>query len=143
MEENYLGIDIGTTFLKVAIYNHKKRKCLASTSSQLELISNNDYELFQYPHKYYEKTIEGIKECIKIADIDGKSISALGIDGQMGGIMGIDHNFNPVTNYEILNDQKAKEYSDLLNIVNSDLIYRNVGCLSTYGGKILYLLEDK
>lgn len=143
MQKYYLGIDIGTTFLKVAIYDLKEMKCLAAVSYQLELISNNDYELFQYPNIYYDKTVEGIKECIKIAGIDSKSIGAIALDGQMGGIMGIDHSFNPVTNYDILNDRKAIKYSDLLNIENADLIYENVGCLSTYGGKILYLLNNK
>ncbi|MCL4417038.1 MAG: FGGY family carbohydrate kinase [Actinobacteria bacterium] len=139
----FLGIDIGTTYLKVAIYNLDQSKKIAYSEKILKLQVDDVGNCFQEPEEFYDLTMQCIKDCILSSNLDPSLISGISIDGQMGGILAVDKNFRHVIKYDMVINHRSQKYNDLLNIENAKLIYEKVGCLSTYGGKILYWLNDR
>lgn len=143
MQKSYfLGIDLGTTYLKVGLYNIKG-DLINSTSRILKLYNPEMGIFYQDPDEFFSKTLESVRECIGAVSVNPKLIKGISADGQMGGIMAVDGNFNKVIDYDILIDEKAKKYSYLFNIESNELIYKNTGCVSLYGQKILYWNRNK
>ena len=138
----FIGIDIGTTFLKVGVYD-LKGNLISYYDSGINLYNPKENEYYQDPEEFYLKTINSIKKCIVEKSIESNQIKCISLDGQMGGILAIDKNYNPVIYYDLGIDNKAKKYSFLLNEKNFDYIYNKTGCRSTYGQKIIYWSNNK
>ena len=115
----FIGVDLGTTYLKIGIYD-TAGELHAHNSQQLNLFNPAEGEYFQDPEEFYTKTLKGIKKCISESTIDPKKIKGIGFDGQSGGIMAVDHNFNAVIDYDIIIDRRAEKYTKLLNEVYKD-----------------------
>lgn len=141
-KELFIGIDIGTTYLKVGIYN-LNGELFAYSEDELELFNPKKDEFYQKPGEHYKKTLSGIKNCMENKSIHPGEVSAISFSGQMGGIMAVDKYFNPVINYDIILDKRAEKYSELLNKKNFEFVYKRTGCVSTYGGKIIYWSKNK
>jgi xylulokinase len=138
----FIGVDLGTTYLKVGVYN-LKGELIAYSTKELKLLNPKRGEFFQDPNEFYKKTLRCIKKCTTEGSLKPKDIKGISFDGQSGGIMAIDHKFNPVIGYDIIIDERAQKYSRLLNETHKELIYKNTGCGSTYGEKIIYWNRNK
>ena len=123
MSFSYLmGIDVGVSFIKTGIYDASGK--LVSMS----VIENpGEYPeqgvFLQKSKKMFEITVKSIKEAVKKSGIDNISIEAIGFSGAMGGLMGVDKNWEPVAEWTIISDTRFYPYA-------TDLI-------SKYGKKIL------
>ncbi|MCL4376876.1 MAG: FGGY family carbohydrate kinase [Actinobacteria bacterium] len=137
VKKYFIGIDIGTTYLKAGIYD-LNGNLINHYNSILNLYNQKENEYYQDTEEIYLKTIDCIKKCITDKSIESDQIKCISFDGQMGGILAIDKNYNPVINYDLGIDNKAKKYSFLLNKKNFKYIYNKTGCASTYGQKIIY-----
>ena len=142
IKKYFIGIDIGTTFLKVGVYD-LRGNLISYYNSGINLYNQKENEYYQDPEEFYSKTISGIKECITGKSIESSQIKCISLDGQMGGILAIDKNYNPVINYDLGIDNKSKKYSFLLNEKNFDYVYDKTCCASTYGQKIIYWSNNK
>lgn len=108
MEKLLLGIDIGTSACKVAVFN-KSGKALA--------VSNQSYPLYypepgfveQNPDEWWSSICAGIKEVIKISGIDPKQIAGIGIDGQSWSSIPVDREGNCLHNTPIWMDTRARD----------------------------------
>ncbi len=138
----FIGVDLGTTYLKIGIYN-TVGDLLAYSSQELNLFNPEEGEYFQDPDEFYIKTLKGIKKCISESTIDPKNIKGIGFDGQSGGITAVDYNYDPVIDYDIIIDNRAEKYTKLLNEEYKDFIYKRTVCASTYGEKIIYWSNNK
>ena len=133
----FIGVDLGTTYLKVGAYD-LNGNILGYSSQELNLFNPKAGHFFQDPNEFYMKALCGIKKCIAEASLNPKDIKGIAFDGQSGGIMAIDYKFKPVIHYDIIIDDRAQEYSKLLNETHKDFIYKYTCCSSTYGEKIIY-----
>jgi xylulokinase len=132
-----MGIDLGTTLAKCAVYN-EKGELAAEAQKEMEISYPRSGEAEQDANAFYTVTCELIRRCIDSSGFDVKNIAAIGIDSQMGGIMSIDQEFRPVTYYDTPLDSRSAPENRFMHENIGDLIIEKNGSLSTYGNKILY-----
>ncbi len=102
---NILGIDIGTTTVTALVLETEKSKVLKScTLKNDSFIDGREFEKLQNP----KLIIETVKSAIKNAT--GKlNIDAIGITGQMHGILYLDKDNNPCSPLMIWQDERGNE----------------------------------
>jgi len=138
MSSGYLiGIDLGTTLAKGVIYDLEGNS-IAEATEKMNTVFPGAGEAEQDPNQFYSATANIINKCFSESKIDKKQIKAISIDSQMGGIMTIDKNFNPVTYYDTPLDSRSSIENSYMHDNFGDLILEKNGSYSTYGNKILY-----
>ena len=138
MAVNYfIGIDLGTTLAKCVIYDEAAH-AVAESQKMMDIVYPAAGQAEQDASLFYSVTCELIKKCVAAVNIDVRNIAAIGIDSQMGGILGVDKNFNPVTYYDTPLDSRSAEENRYMHQHYGDLIIAKNGSISTYGNKILY-----
>lgn len=109
MEKRYiLAIDIGTQGSKTALFDIEG-KILFSVfvKAKIRYLENGIIE--QDPLVLYYDVMESIKAVIEQSKVNAFEIAAIGIDGQMAGILGIDEDWNPVTAYDSGLDKRCEK----------------------------------
>ena len=132
-----IGIDLGTTAAKCAIYG-EDGTCVADATEDMKIRYPRSGEAEQDAEDFYTVACRLIRACLETSRIDRGSIAGLGIDSQMGGIMSVDRDFRPVTYYDTPLDSRSAEENRYMHEKCGDLILRKNGSLSTFGNKILY-----
>ena len=102
---NILGIDIGTTTVTALVLNTEKSEILkSSTLKNDSFIDGRDFEKLQDP----DLIIETVKSAV-LNVTDGISIDAIGITGQMHGILYLDKSYKPCSPLMIWQDERGNE----------------------------------
>ena len=137
---HFMGIDLGTTVAKCAVYDESGNVC-CEAQQEMEIRYPGPGKAEQDANLFYTVTCDLIRRCLgclENAALDPKSIAAIGVDSQMGGIMAIDSGFRPVTYYDTPLDSRSAEENRYMHKHFGDLIIEKNGSISTYGNKILY-----
>ncbi len=92
--KHLIGIDLGTTAAKCAIYG-EDGTCAADATEDMKIRYPRSGEAEQDAMDFYTVSCRLIRECLGRAAIDPKSIAGIAIDSQMGGIMSVDRHFDP------------------------------------------------
>jgi xylulokinase len=136
-EDYVLGIDLGTTLAKCAIYD-LEGKPVSEAQEEMNIRYPRAGEAEQDAMDFYTVSCALIRRCLASSRIDPARIAAVGIDSQMGGIMAVDRRFDPVTYYDTpLDSRCSAENVDMHQRLGERILALN-GSLSTYGPKILY-----
>ena len=91
MSKDYLlGIDIGTSACKVAIFN-KNGKVMASANGDYPVYYPHEGWAQQKPDEWWHAVCGAICECLKTGNISGEQIAGVGIDGQSWSAIAIDN----------------------------------------------------
>lgn len=102
---NILGIDIGTTTVTALVLETEKSEILKScTLKNDSFIDGRDFEKLQNP----KAIIETVKSAIKNV-ADSINIDAIGITGQMHGILYLDKDNKPCSPLMIWQDERGNE----------------------------------
>ena len=102
---NILGIDIGTTTVTALVLNTEKSEVLKTrTLKNDSFITGRSFEKLQNP----EKIIETVKSAIKDVTED-TVIHAVGVTGQMHGVLYLDKNLEPCSPLMIWQDERGNE----------------------------------
>lgn len=102
---NILGIDIGTTTVTALVLETEKSEILKScTLKNDSFIDGRDFEKLQNP----KAIIETVKTAVKTVT-DSISIDAVGITGQMHGILYLDKDNKPCSPLMIWQDERGNE----------------------------------
>ncbi len=102
---NILGIDIGTTTVTALVLETEKSEILKScTLKNASFIDGRDFEKLQNP----KSIIETVKSAIKNV-ADSINIDAIGITGQMHGILYLDKDNKPCSPLMIWQDERGNE----------------------------------
>lgn len=106
---NILGIDIGTTTVTALVLNSEKSEIIkACTLKNDSFVEGRDFERLQNP----EAIIETVKSAVRSVT-DALTIDAIGITGQMHGILYLDKEFTPCSPLMIWQDERGnKPYKD-------------------------------
>lgn len=127
MEELLLGIDIGTSACKVAIFN-RKGKVVAQSSRSYPLYYPYPGWVEQNPEEWWQSICVGIKDCIATSKVDSGCIVGIGIDGQGWSAIPVDKDGNCLSNTPIWMDKRAKYIADrVTNELGADRIFQ-VAC---------------
>ena len=110
-----LGIDIGTSSIKVSVVDAETQKCIASTQfpeTEVDIISLQTGWAEQSPDLWWEHVKQAILKCHALKKYDPKDIAALGIAYQMHGLVMIDKDQQVLRNSIIWCDSRSVEIGE-------------------------------
>ena len=145
MSEKYLiSVDLGTMGTKAALVN-TCGEILSKTLEESKLYYPKSGWVEQDPEEIFQSAVNTISYVVNESGVDPNKIEAIGISGQMAGIMGIDKNWNAVTHYDSWLDNRCQKYVKLLKEKAEDKYIRSNGMPITiaHAAKILWWKEEK
>jgi len=110
-----LGIDIGTSSIKVSVVDSATQMAVASIAhpeKEIKIISPQPGWAEQSPETWWEHVVEGIQKLNASGKYDPKNIGAIGIAYQMHGLVLVDKEQNSIRNSIIWCDSRAVSYGD-------------------------------
>ncbi|SHH56889.1 xylulokinase [Clostridium grantii] len=146
MSKLLLGIDIGTSACKVAIFDLKGRVVAQDTKPYKVYYPAPDY-VEQDAMEWWEAVCSATKEALSKGNINAEDIAGIGVDGQSWACIPVDKQGNLLHNAMIWMDRRATEQSQkTLAKIGFDRIFEVSGNSfdATYTTpKILWLKENK
>lgn len=132
----FIGIDIGTQGTKTVLCTADGNVISEAFMASI-LIRPDDNTVYEDANRIFTSVLDTIKETIEKSGVSGKDIQAIGIDGQMAGIMGINSNFDAVTYFDSWLDNRCSKYTELVK--------KEVGndCIKLSGGQIINAHSSK
>ena len=127
MKEYLLGIDIGTSACKVAVFN-RDGEVIAS--------GNGDYQVYypqhsyaeQNPEEWWEAIYQTVSTTLKKANIDSTMIAGVGVDGQSWSAIAVDREGKVLHNTPIWMDTRSNDICKRLNEkVGAEAIFNLAG----------------
>ena len=98
-----LGLDIGTTTISAVVYEAGTGVLTAKTVASESFVPGESWEKIQDPHIIYEKAMASVQEMLKLHP----DIQAIGVTGQMHGIVYLDEAGDPVSPLYIWQDGRG------------------------------------
>lgn len=145
MENFLLGIDIGTSSCKVAIFN-TNGKVISSANGNYDILYGESGFVEQNPNDWWETICSAIKKVLEISKINSKNIIGVGVDGQSWSSIPIDKDGHLLANTPIWLDTRSANICEELNKnIGSDKIFQLAGNLlqPTYStAKILWYKKN-
>lgn len=128
MKQLYLlGIDIGTSACKAALFD-RKGQVLAAANGEYPVYYPEEGWAEQNPEEWWSVVCEAVRRVIRKAGIQPEEIAGVGIDGQSWSAIAIDKGGKVLTNTPIWMDTRAQSICDRLNEeIGEDEIFRIAG----------------
>lgn len=140
----YIGADLGTSGLKLILMD-ETGKIQASVTEKYPVFYPHTGWSEQNPKDWEEALINGIKNLTQ--DVDKSRIMAIGIDGQMHGLVMLDEGYNVIRPAILWNDTRtSKEVTYLNDEIGEDKITAYTGNIAFAGftaPKILWVKENE
>ena len=111
----FLGIDLGTSSVKVSVVDGTTHQCLASAhypEGEADIIAPRPGWAEQSPDLWWEYTIQAILKCHSSKAYQPNDIAAIGIAYQMHGLVLVDKEQTVLRNAIIWCDSRALPYGD-------------------------------
>lgn len=122
-----LGVDLGTSSTKAALYDRDGRQ-LAEAIEPTPLRWHGPDRCDQEPDDFYRAALSTVRCCLDRAQTDPAQVQAIGVAGQMAGVMGVDKDFRPSTPYDSWLDLRcAPEVEYLERAIGDEMTWRT-GC---------------
>lgn len=141
-----LGIDVGTSACKVAIFT-LDGKVVSSSASNYKVYYPKPSYVEQDPREWWGSVCIAIKECLSNSNVEASQIAGIGIDGQSWSAIPIDKEGNVLHNTPIWMDTRAKDICErTVDKIGADRILSISGnpFEATYSTpKILWFKENK
>lgn len=105
-----LGIDVGSSSVKVALLDIESGKCVCSSTNpkvEAPIIAERKGWAEQNPQSWWEYLCEGVRDMAREHDMS--QVAAIGISYQMHGLVALDKDCKPVRNSIIWCDSRAVE----------------------------------
>src|SRR4051812_14207734 len=110
-----LGIDVGTSSIKVSVVDAQTQKCVASAQypeTEAEIISRKNGWAEQSPESWWQYLQQAILKVNESGEYDPKDIAAIGIAYQMHGLVVVDKDQKVLRDSIIWCDSRAVEYGE-------------------------------
>lgn len=110
-----LGIDLGTSSIKVSVVDASTRKCIASAQfpeTEVDIISLQPGWAEQSPDLWWEHVKQAFLKCNATGLYDPKDIAAIGIAYQMHGLVVVDKDQHVLRNSIIWCDSRSIEIGE-------------------------------
>jgi xylulokinase len=107
-----MGIDLGTSSIKISILNAQSQQCIATASypeTEADIISLHPGWAEQSPDQWWEHVKQAILKCHTTGTYDPMEIGAIGIAYQMHGLVLVDKEQHVLRNSIIWCDSRAVE----------------------------------
>jgi xylulokinase len=142
MKKYLVGVDLGTNGLKVALFD-LEGNVQAETYLEMSIQYPGPGLMEQDPDEFYMGTFKSIRAVLDSSDIDPGSVLAVGFDGQMGGVIGIDESFDPVTHYDIVLDTRCQKYNRWIKENYEDILFERSSGTWSHAAKILWWKNER
>jgi len=142
----FLGIDLGTSSVKVLAINDKN-EIVGDVSKEYPVYFPKDKWAEQDPKDWWEQTVIAIKELIEKYNIPNNGIKSIGFSGQMHGLVALGEN-NEVLFPSILwcDNRTEEECNDITNYFGRDKLRELTGNKALTGftaPKILWVKKNR
>ena len=141
-----LGIDIGTSACKVAVFDLQGR-VLAQSNKPYKVYYPEQGWAEQDPDEWWSQICAGIREILDSSDISAEDIAGVGVDGQSWSAIPVDENGRVLDRTPIWMDTRAREICDRTKrLVGEDRIFEIAGndLLPSYTTpKMLWFKENR
>jgi len=125
-----LGIDVGSSSVKVTIYQQDTRSVLGTSQfpkSSMEMIAHQEGWAEQKPDWWWDAFLNAYAETVKVNSINTKSIKFIGIAYQMHGLVCLDKNYKPLRASIIWCDSRAVAIGqEALNGLGKEYAFNNL-----------------
>ena len=108
----YIGIDLGTSAMKLLLVN-EDREVIKTVSKEYHLSFPRPSWSEQSPEDWWTALKDGIGELL--TEEEAKRVEALGVAGQMHGLVILDREDNVIRPAILWNDGRTHEETDFLN----------------------------
>ncbi|MCL1994313.1 MAG: xylulokinase [Spirochaetes bacterium] len=147
MKKYVAAIDIGTSGSKAIILDDKAA-VVASATEEYPLHSPRPSWNEQDPADWWQGACDSLKKAIQKAGVSPNDIGALGLSGQMHGLVPLDKDGNVIRRAYLWNDSRCdkqcRDVIEKLGGLDKLLGYTNNNLLPGYqGGKIIWLREEE
>lgn len=105
-----LGVDLGTSSVKVSVVDAQSQNCLASATypeTEAEIITLKEGWAEQSPDQWWEHVKQAILKCNSLGKYNSSDIAAIGIAYQMHGLVLVDKQQHVLRNSIIWCDSRA------------------------------------
>jgi xylulokinase len=141
-----LGIDVGTTGIKAALFDTQGR-LIYSITKDYPLITPHPNWVEQNPSDWWEKTQEALKDITENSKISANQIKAIGLSGQMHSSVFLDKKGEVVRPCILWCDQRTdKECQEIINRVGEEKLVSITGNTAMTGftaPKVLWLRNNE
>lgn len=146
MKEQLLGIDIGTSACKVAVFDVDGR-VLAQTNQPYSVYYPKPGWVEQDADEWWEAIYHGIREVLSCEGVSADAICGVGVDGQSWSAIPVDQSGKPLDRTPIWMDTRARDICEQVKAeVGEDTIFEIAGndFLPSYTTpKMLWFREHK
>jgi len=122
-----VGVDVGTQSTKAGLFT-RSGACLAEATLPLELHRRGPDEVDQEPEDFYRTAGAAIAACVERAGCEPSAVAAVGIAGQMAGVLGIGADGRAVTPYDSWLDSRCRPEVEEMSARLGDAVVELTGC---------------
>lgn len=139
-----IGVDIGTQGVKAVLFS-VDGKALAADFRPSELRRPSPGAVEEDPEFQLANVCAGIRACMRRSGVDAGSVAAVGIDGQMAGVIGVGANGRAVTPYDSWLDTRCAPYIKVMQRqAGNEIIGKTGGPPSfNHGPKKLWWMRER
>jgi xylulokinase len=145
MSESFtIGVDIGTQGTKAALFSQGGR-CLATAFLPSRLHRPGPGIVEEDPERQVATACQTIRECVRAGGVAPGSVVAIGIAGQMAGVIGVGTDGRNATPYDSWLDTRCAPYIARMTATAGDEILWKTGCFPSFnhGPKILWWMHQR
>ncbi len=141
---NYIGIDLGTSAVKLLLVSADGR-ILNTVTKEYPLYFPHPGWSEQNPADWWNACVDGIRELMQ--GFDASDVKGIGCAGQMHGLVALDENDNVIRPAILWNDGRTQKETDYLNnVIGKDVLSQRTANIAFAGftaPKILWMKENE
>lgn len=141
-----LGVDLGTSATKTAIFN-QSGQCIASSAKEYPLEQPENGWAEQNPGYWWDACVSTLKQVIEKSGVDPNDIAGIGLSGQMHGLVMLDENGEVLRNSILWCDSRTTvECEEITRIVGAERLIEitaNPALEGFTAGKILWVKKHQ
>jgi xylulokinase len=139
-----LGIDIGTQGVKAGLFS-EDGTCLAQAFQPSRLHRPRPGVVEEDPEFQFTSVCRTIRSCLKTARVDKTAVAAIGIAGQMAGVIGVGKDGRNLTPYDSWLDTRCAPYIQQMEQAAGETIVAQAGGPPSFnhGPKKLWWMHER
>jgi len=134
-----MGVDLGSQSVKAALFD-LTGTCRAESVREISVHRRAADEVEQEPEDFYELAVVTMGECLARSGCPARDVAAVGVAGQMAGILGVDARGQAVTPFDSWLDCRCLPELDEIERELGDRVTELTGCppMVAHAPKILW-----
>jgi xylulokinase len=139
VSEQYLvAIDAGVSFVKVGIYSAAGGRKAAAVR-RVPAGQPAPGTFIQDPDEMYDLARDALREAVAESGVAGSAVAAIAVSGAMGGAMGVDRYWRPVTDWSIVSDNRFMPHAlAMQSAAHEEILTLSGTNLPILGAKMLW-----